>query len=168
MWCGADPTWSKFAHRDGRVTMFPSSVLSSTRTLVSPLLVDANRFRSHNWEQTLASRRAFSPRDASPTVLARTLPRRVCAEALPYPGGTGQRHPTEGCPNMRHGRPAQSVLSSSSSEAELMQYRSPVGRGPSLNTWPRCDSHSEHVTSVLTIPNPRSTCSPTGAPSMGA
>src|SRR5512132_1554231 len=28
--------------------------------------------------------------------------------------------------------------SSSLSAAELMQYRSPVGRGPSGNTWPRC------------------------------
>ena len=34
-----------------------------------------------------------------------------------------------------------------------MQYLSPVGIGPSLNTWPRCASHFAHLTSILFIPN---------------
>ena len=33
-------------------------------------------------------------------------------------------------------------------EAELMQYRSPVGLGPSLKTCPRWESHRAHRTSV--------------------
>lgn len=36
--------------------------------------------------------------------------------------------------------------------AELMQYRWPVGRGPSGKTWPRCPPHVAQRTSVLTIP----------------
>ena len=36
-----------------------------------------------------------------------------------------------------------------SREAEFMQYRSPVGWGPSSNTWPRCASHLLHRTSTL-------------------
>ena len=32
--------------------------------------------------------------------------------------------------------------------AELMQYRSPVGLGPSSNTWPRCASHRPQRISV--------------------
>jgi hypothetical protein len=31
---------------------------------------------------------------------------------------------------------------------EFMQYRNPVGSGPSSNTWPRCASHRAHFTSV--------------------
>ena len=38
------------------------------------------------------------------------------------------------------------------SAAELMQYRSPVDGGPSLNRWPRCASHTLHTTSVLIMP----------------
>ena len=38
-----------------------------------------------------------------------------------------------------------------SSDAELMQKRNPVGWGPSGNTWPRCESHLLHSTSVLLI-----------------
>lgn len=39
-----------------------------------------------------------------------------------------------------------------SREAELMQKRLPVGRGPSPNTCPRCALHLEQLTSVRTIP----------------
>src|SRR5258708_37861289 len=39
------------------------------------------------------------------------------------------------------------------SEAEFMQYRSPVGRGPSSNTWPRCASHSLQATAVRCTPS---------------
>lgn len=38
------------------------------------------------------------------------------------------------------------------SEAELMQYRSPVGRGPSGNTCPRCDPQVLQTTSTRRIP----------------
>lgn len=38
---------------------------------------------------------------------------------------------------------------SNSSDAELMQNRLPVGRGPSSNTCPRCASHLEQSTSTL-------------------
>src|SRR5260370_15608884 len=38
------------------------------------------------------------------------------------------------------------------SAAELMQYRSPLGRGPSSNTCPRCASHRLHLASVRVIP----------------
>src|SRR5690606_17164000 len=37
-------------------------------------------------------------------------------------------------------------------ESELMQYRSPVGGGPSGKTWPRCESQTLHSTSVRTMP----------------
>ena len=36
--------------------------------------------------------------------------------------------------------------------AEFMQYRSPVGAGPSGNTCPRCPSHRAHLTSVRSAP----------------
>ena len=39
-----------------------------------------------------------------------------------------------------------------SNEAELIQYLNPVGFGPSLNTCPRCASHSLHLTSILVMP----------------
>src|SRR5580698_6019816 len=35
---------------------------------------------------------------------------------------------------------------------EFMQYRSPVGRGPSSKTCPRCASQRAHKTSVRDIP----------------
>src|SRR5579863_5821535 len=38
------------------------------------------------------------------------------------------------------------------SDAEFMQYRSPVGFGPSSNTCPRCASHSVQATAVRTMP----------------
>ena len=41
---------------------------------------------------------------------------------------------------------------SSFSDTELMQYRSPVGLGPSGKTCPRCESQREHVTSIRLIP----------------
>ena len=37
-------------------------------------------------------------------------------------------------------------------DAELMQYRSPVGAGPSSNTWPRCAPHRAQLASVLIMP----------------
>ncbi len=33
-----------------------------------------------------------------------------------------------------------------------MQYLNPLGLGPSLNTWPKCDLHFLHLTSILIIP----------------
>lgn len=39
------------------------------------------------------------------------------------------------------------------SEAEFIQYRNPVGWGPSSNRWPKCASHLAHRTSVRTMPN---------------
>src|SRR5262249_30275244 len=47
--------------------------------------------------------------------------------------------------------PADPGFFSKSSEAELMQYRSPVGAGPSSNTWPRWAPHLRQVTSVRSI-----------------
>lgn len=47
-----------------------------------------------------------------------------------------------------------------SSAAEFRQYRSPVGSGPSLNTWPRCEPHREHTTSVRVINRLSSFCVP--------
>ncbi len=38
------------------------------------------------------------------------------------------------------------------SDAEFIQYRSPVGFGPSSNTCPRCASHSVHETAVRSMP----------------
>src|SRR5690242_20464584 len=40
-----------------------------------------------------------------------------------------------------------------SSATEFMQYRSPVGRGPSSNTCPRWASHLAQRTSVRSIPS---------------
>src|SRR5580658_2852421 len=54
-----------------------------------------------------------------------------------------------------------------SNTAEFMQYRLPVGRGPSSNTWPRCDPHREQVTSVLRIPCEPSTRSLTAFSAIG-
>ena len=48
---------------------------------------------------------------------------------------------------------------SSDSEAEFMQYRCPVGRGPSSKTWPRCPPHRAQVASTRVIPKLRSVCS---------
>src|SRR6516165_4587861 len=47
------------------------------------------------------------------------------------------------------------------SAAELMQYRRPVGSGPSLKTWPRWPLHFEHNTSVRIMPWLRSDSSST-------
>ena len=38
----------------------------------------------------------------------------------------------------------------------FMQYRFPVGGGPSSNTWPRWDPHRAHSTAVRVMPNERS------------
>src|SRR2546430_2367804 len=42
-----------------------------------------------------------------------------------------------------------------------MQYRRPVGRGPSGNTWPRCASHRLQTASVRRIPYSLSSCAAT-------
>ena len=39
------------------------------------------------------------------------------------------------------------------SDAELIQYLSPVGFGPSSNTCPKCPSQREQVTSTRLIPS---------------
>jgi hypothetical protein len=51
--------------------------------------------------------------------------------------------------------------------AEFMQYRSPVGAGPSSNTCPKCASHRAQRTSVRTIPYSVSRCSVTPLFSLG-
>ena len=35
---------------------------------------------------------------------------------------------------------------------EFIQYLVPVGGGPSLKTWPRCESQRLQTTSILSIP----------------
>jgi hypothetical protein len=45
---------------------------------------------------------------------------------------------------------------SNSSETPFMQYRKPVGRGPSAKTWPRWPLQREQWTSVRSIPRVRS------------
>src|SRR5262249_43012445 len=45
------------------------------------------------------------------------------------------------------------------SASELMQYRKPVGCGPSSKTWPRCEPQRRHLTSVRVIPRLRSVSS---------
>src|SRR2546423_3772001 len=71
------------------------------------------------------------------------------------------RHPVE-LPECRLDAPEASraerclLLHYSSSRfnaAELMQYRRPVGRGPSGKTCPRWPPQLEHMTSVRDIPN---------------
>jgi len=44
------------------------------------------------------------------------------------------------------------LLGSKFKDAELMQYRSPVGLGPSSNTCPKCASQLAQRTSVRIIP----------------
>src|ERR1700744_2496384 len=39
------------------------------------------------------------------------------------------------------------------SDSELIQYRNPLGSGPSGKTCPKCESHTLHSTSTLVIPN---------------
>ena len=52
-------------------------------------------------------------------------------------------------------------------EAEFMQYRNPVGAGPSSNTCPRCASHKRQDTAVRTIIRLPSTVSTTFSCAMG-
>jgi hypothetical protein len=47
------------------------------------------------------------------------------------------------------------------SDAELMQYRMPVGAGPSSKRWPRCESPAFERTSIRVMPWLRSTLSMT-------
>ena len=81
--------------------------------------------------------------------------RQVCN--LPYKWGQVCNLPYLGrlqaCPHMGYS------FSSSVIDAELMQYRRPVGGGPSLKTCPRWAPQRRQVTSVRTIPNDRSWCS---------
>src|ERR1700748_1579310 len=49
-----------------------------------------------------------------------------------------------------------SVTGSNASEHELMQYRLPVGLGPSLKTWPRWPPQRRHTTSVRRMSRPLS------------
>src|SRR3989344_1754558 len=49
-------------------------------------------------------------------------------------------------------------FSSRSKHTELMQYRFPVGVGPSSKTCPKCEPQRAHVISVLSIPNVPSRC----------
>jgi hypothetical protein len=53
-------------------------------------------------------------------------------------------------------------------DPELMQYRKPVGSGPSSNTWPRCASHKAQFTAVRTIPKLVSRSVRTFSSAMGA
>src|ERR1051325_9250842 len=53
-------------------------------------------------------------------------------------------------------------------EAELMQYRCPVGAGPSSNTWPRCPPQRGHSTSIRCIPRLMSSCVATALDATGA
>ena len=46
-------------------------------------------------------------------------------------------------------------------DAEFMQYRNPVGFGPSSNTCPKCASQRAQLTFVRTSPKLRSVCSTT-------
>ena len=52
-------------------------------------------------------------------------------------------------------------------EAELMQYRRPVGGGPSGKTWPRCEPANRLRTSTRTMKWLRSSCSTTKFGSTG-
>src|SRR5262245_25605664 len=45
------------------------------------------------------------------------------------------------------------------SAAELMQYRTPVGAGPSGKRWPRCESPSLERTSTRRMPEELASCS---------
>src|SRR5471032_2197855 len=57
---------------------------------------------------------------------------------------------------------------SSRSDAEFMQYRKPVGRGPSGNTWPRWAPQFRHRASVRVMPWLWSTFSSTASVSSDA
>jgi hypothetical protein len=48
-----------------------------------------------------------------------------------------------------------------------MQYLSPVGGGPSSNTWPRCASQRAHFTSTRIMPWVASRFSATAGSAMG-
>ena len=52
-------------------------------------------------------------------------------------------------------------------EAEFMQYRWPVGRGPSLKTWPRCAPQRLHSTAVRRMPKLLSVMDSTFSSAMG-
>src|ERR1700733_1842754 len=49
-----------------------------------------------------------------------------------------------------------------------MQYRGPVGAGPSSNTWPRWLPHRRHRTSTRTMPWDRSSTSSTASATSGS
>jgi hypothetical protein len=54
---------------------------------------------------------------------------------------------------------SRSSLGMNFNDAEFMQYRSPVGKGPSLKTWPRWESPCLLLTSVLLAKKLRSSFS---------
>ena len=54
------------------------------------------------------------------------------------------------------------------SDAEFMQYRNPVGRGPSGKTCPRCALQRLHITSTRRIPSARSSSVSTASLAKGA
>src|SRR5215813_2403005 len=58
-------------------------------------------------------------------------------------------------------RPHFYVFGSKCSATPFIQYRRPVGPGPSSNTWPRCPPQDEQWTSVRTISQLRSSVVPT-------
>src|SRR5262249_31039313 len=62
----------------------------------------------------------------------------------------------------------EAALRSRSSDSELMQYRRPVGPGPSSKTWPRWPPHRRHTTSVRVIPWLRSGRSSTASATAGS
>src|SRR6266404_7614696 len=78
-----------------------------------------------------------------------------------------------GKPRASLGRPDDAYARfTNRSDAEFMQYRSPVGRGPSSNTCPRCASHNVQLTAVRAIPkvlswSRRTFSSATGAQKLG-
>src|ERR1041384_3763877 len=53
------------------------------------------------------------------------------------------------------------------SDAEFMQYRNPVGRGPSGKTWPRCASQRVQTTAVRRMPKVLSVSSSTFSLAIG-
>src|SRR5690348_12575512 len=59
------------------------------------------------------------------------------------------------------------VAGSNASEHELMQYRLPVGLGPSLKTWPRWPPQRRHTTSVRRMNRPLSGRSSTASATAG-
>ena len=60
---------------------------------------------------------------------------------------------------LNHRQPATIPFFLKPRDTELMQYRRPVGAGPSSKTWPRCPLQTAHCTSTRRIPKLLSTTS---------